>query len=425
MSIRDNDAHRKPKSRNPFSAVYLAAMNGEAVSTPKLQEGLHFPDVIGLNTLEAALAYAKAGWYVLPTNPVVDIKSPGSVVGNGWQHKSSRDPEQIHQWFVPNPNYVVALHIGRSGAGAFDLDLDSLDTLVAYGRADLTDALRSAQAVQGTRLKGDRGHYIFAVLEGHDYGNSAGGFMPFGEYRGKNGVIIVTPTPHPDAETKGGDYNQRKTGPLSVMPEVLRAFCLKRPKAPTHSATQNWTSSKPHIRVAGVDATDAGSGSRGCEAITHGDGRGNSRYDGLVAVAVWAMSEAVAGCYPAGEAIDALKDTYYAAFGNGDAHERLAKRDSEFTRVMRWAAANADIERAHRNDDAPTDAELEAFWSAQPILHHIYESSLAQQMDPRGVLAVHLVRAICSIPPYVTIPGITAARASLNLHVALVVRQQR
>jgi hypothetical protein len=63
--------------------------------------------------------------------------------------------------------------------------------------------------------------------------------------------------------------------------------------------------------------------------------------------------------------------------------------------------------------------DMEAFWSARGIHKHIYTAALAQQMDPRGVLAVELVRVICSIPPYVTLPGITAARASLNLHVAL------
>ena len=41
-------------------------------------------------------------------------------------------------------------------------------------------------------------------------------------------------------------------------------------------------------------------------------------------------------------------------------------------------------------------------------------------MDPRGVLAVALARAIASILPYVTLPGITASRSSINLHVALV-----
>ena len=39
---------------------------------------------------------------------------------------------------------------------------------------------------------------------------------------------------------------------------------------------------------------------------------------------------------------------------------------------------------------------------------------------PAGHAVAHLVRAIASIPPYVTLPGITAARASLNLHIALV-----
>jgi hypothetical protein len=65
------------------------------------------------------------------------------------------------------------------------------------------------------------------------------------------------------------------------------------------------------------------------------------------------------------------------------------------------------------------DAGMAEFWEKRPILKHIYTAALAQQMDPRGVLAVELVRAICSIPPYVTLPGITAARASLNLHAAL------
>ena len=83
---------------------------------------------------------------------------------------------------------------------------------------------------------------------------------------------------------------------------------------------------------------------------------------------------------------------------------------------MAWAAAQADPTRAHREQQI----DEERLWTARPILQHIYTSSLAQQMDPRGMLVVHLVRAIGSIPPYVTLPGITAARASLNLHVALV-----
>jgi len=80
----------------------------------------------------------------------------------------------------------------------------------------------------------------------------------------------------------------------------------------------------------------------------------------------------------------------------------------------------ADImPRPGNADRQETNDDMEAFWSARDIHKHIYAAALAQQMDPRGVLAVSLVRAICSIPPYVTLPGITATRASLNLHAAL------
>jgi hypothetical protein len=72
-------------------------------------------------------------------------------------------------------------------------------------------------------------------------------------------------------------------------------------------------------------------------------------------------------------------------------------------------------DRAHREPEI----DEQKLWE-RPILRHIYTASLSRQMDPRGVLAVKLARAICSIPPYVTIPGIISSRSSLNLHVALV-----
>jgi hypothetical protein len=37
------------------------------------------PDVAGLSLVNAAVAYAEAGWYVLPTAPAA-MKNPGSVV---------------------------------------------------------------------------------------------------------------------------------------------------------------------------------------------------------------------------------------------------------------------------------------------------------------------------------------------------------
>jgi len=80
---------------------------------------LSIPEIASDATvLDAALAYAEAGWFVLPVN---GSKHAGSVLGRGWPDKSSRDPKQIAAWFAGN-NFGVALHVGRSGAVCLDID---------------------------------------------------------------------------------------------------------------------------------------------------------------------------------------------------------------------------------------------------------------------------------------------------------------
>ncbi len=207
---------------------------------------LSIPDVTGLSTGEAALAYAEAGWYVLPVRE--GTKHPGSVVYGRWQDKSSRDPAQIDRWWKADPNYGIALHVGKSGAGVFDFDGDDLRVMIANGHGDLMDALESAGAIQGTRAEGDRGHYVFLVPDdGREYGNSAGVFGQYGEFRGRNGVIIVAPTAHPDAATKGGMYGWRRVGPLAVMPEALQR-CLS---APSDTARAELLDSEVNAWIAG------------------------------------------------------------------------------------------------------------------------------------------------------------------------------
>src|SRR3954470_1911862 len=70
--------------------------------------------------IRAAILYAQAGWYVLAVEP--DSKRPAAFYGKGWQHMSSRDPQEIASWFAGTP-YQLALHVGRSGAVAFDIDV--------------------------------------------------------------------------------------------------------------------------------------------------------------------------------------------------------------------------------------------------------------------------------------------------------------
>lgn len=394
-------------ARNPFSDI-------------RNRPELAYPDVSGLSLLDAALAYAEAGWYVLPTDPA-DAKNPGGVVHGKWQEKSSRDPRQIRRWWTANPDYGIALHCGRSGAGVFDFDGHSLDEIAAYGRSDIAEALTTAEAIQGTRAEGDRSHYIFLLPDdGKTYGNSAGAFMQFGEFRGKNGVIIAAPTPHPDAETKNGEYRQVKVGPVGPMPDVLRA-CLSEAGESVDPLTDAQLE-------AFIDAhTGDGCGRDQCAHSVDGPitryhavvDTGASRYETLVSTAPWALSEAMAGCYSARDILEALHEAYMSRFGPEDG-DRLNKTADEFLRVMKWAAAQADPARSHRNDDTLTADDLEQFWLARPELTQLRQFARARCVGPWSMFGAVLAKAVAAIPPHVVLPGTVGSEASLNIFVALV-----
>lgn len=387
--------------------------------------GLHLPDVVGMSLLEAALSYAEAGWFVLPTDPA-DIKNPGSVVRGKWHEKSSRDPEQIRRWWADSPDSGIALHCGRSGAGVFDFDATSLRSIDGYGLLGVADALADAGAIQGTRRDGDRGHYLFLLPDdGTEYGNSAGAFTAVGEFRGKNGVIIAAPTPHPDADTKGGEYRQVRTGRLGPLPDVLRE-CL----AEAGEVADPLTDAEMDAFLDGH--TGSGCGWETCRHTIAGQvtqlrqriADGGSRYESLVKVAPWAFAEAMAGCYSAREAFGTLHRVYAEHFDPDTEAPRIARLGGEFMRIARWAAAIAVAEpdRAHRNDGVPTDVELEAFWSARPELERLRTFARARCVGPWSTFGAVLARIVATIPPNVVLPPTIGSEGSLNLFVALVAR---
>jgi hypothetical protein len=373
--------------------------------------------------MEAALAYAGAGWYLVPTDPA-DIKNPGSVVGGKWHEKSSRDPDQIRRWWEANADYGIALHCGRSGAGVFDFDQESMSALSAIGRDDIADALATAGAVQGTRRAGDRGHYMFLLPDdGKAYGNSAGAFTVVGEFRGKNGVIIAAPTPHPDAESKGGQYRQVKVGTVGPMPDVLRE-CLTEAGESADPLTDAEMATFLDTYVGG------GCGRETCRHSVAGPAKqlrerianDESRHESLVRVAPWAFAEAMAGCYSARELFGTLYSTYTEAFSAEDGRARVAQLGDEYLRIVQWAmaVAQAEPERAHRNDGGPTDDEMEAFWSARPELARLQQFARARLTGPWSTLGAVLARVVATIPPHVVLPPTVGSEASVNLFVALV-----
>ena len=169
-----------------------------------------------MTALEAALAWAADGFFILPIDP--KTKHAGSVVGVGWPDKSSRDPKQIESWFRPGTTYGLAIHLGKSGAIAFDVDDPS----------QLPHRLREWIMLENVPFQSTRtddplrGHYIFAAPEGSNYGNSKGLLKgAWGEVRGKNGIIVASPTPH-SKHAEGGQYVWKRAGIVPPLPFALQ-----------------------------------------------------------------------------------------------------------------------------------------------------------------------------------------------------------
>ncbi len=356
----------------------------------KGKQPLYLPDVTGMTLAQAALAYAGAGWYVLPVQP--GTKNPGSVVGDRWQFKSSRDPVQIGAWWAQNPGYGIALHVGRSGAVAFDLDANSLAVIVEAGHADIAEALRSAGGINGTRTTGDRGHYLFACSP-DEFGNSAGAFMRWGEVRCRNGVIIAAPSPHPDAEAKGGQYRQITSGTLTLVPEVLRAVLAESADS---ADPLNYAELDEFLEE---NAADFGCGTTDCRHTPRGPvskfitttEAGRSHHDTMCHDALpWAFREAVAGCYPARQAYDALLAAWQVRCPTDRKDRKRDNGRAEFDRLARWAAAQAlaDPGNVHDDEQASDVADTPRLWRASELHPSAPPSWLAKGRLPRSAISL-------------------------------------
>ncbi|MFI6488262.1 DUF3987 domain-containing protein [Streptomyces sp. NPDC050564] len=297
------------------------------------------------DVISAAFKYAGAGWYLLPVDPTT--KNPGSIVGDHWQDKSSRDPEMIALWFT-GTNAALALHMGRSGALAFDVDRpESLPD-------DLRDVLTGTGAPhQSTRVdQPGRGHYVFAQPEGRNIGNSRGDLgRAWGDVRGKNGVIVVAPSTH---TREGGHYQWQTTGILPVLPAAIAD------RIPDAGETVDAATDE---QVASFLADHTGSGrpwllrakyKRLQEAYSSGE----SRHEATVRAVVSAMREAAAGQYKAKTATDGLRTAFITAMRTSrDGVERTVNAGSaamEFAGILAWAVAQVtpeEIEKTLRELD--------------------------------------------------------------------------
>lgn len=290
---------------------------------------LMMPEFDGSETPEeAALAYAEAGWYVIPVDREFETgKNPGSILGKDWPTQSSRDPDLIRDWFSGAwRERNIALHVGRSGAVAFDHDSGELPEV-------LVDALvEHAPPHQHTPSGGH--HYLFAQPPGRSIGNSGGGLgSEWGEVRGHNGVIIVYPSQLPEKgayDWDDGVYNTIHPFPVPVLPRNL-AEMLPDAGVRDRSATADQRQEFLDRHTEGIRPEMLQ------PVLDYYEKRAfaGSRHETLVHCACWAMREARAGFYAARTAWEALWQTFQDTAGQ----DRFI--DSEFEGVMDWAIGQA------------------------------------------------------------------------------------
>jgi Bifunctional DNA primase/polymerase, N-terminal len=301
-----------------------------------------------IDTLTAALFLAANGIYVGPA--IRGTKNPGSILGKGWQHKTSRDPKQIAAWFA-GTDHDLFIHCGRSGLVVLDVDdPDELpsdpDKLPGDWRCHL-----DAAPYQPTRPDTPgRGHYVFAMPASRAIGNPA---YPWGEVRGLNGVIMVFPSHHKD----GGRYGPwQRRGVVPVLPdEIAQTF----PDAPT--VTDPVTGA---VTSAAVDAaTDAQVDAFLAEhtdasrpeilagwpkALTNKFAAKLSRHMSTLSVLTGAMKEARAGYFSAMAGYDVIRPMFLEAVAKPPASDKQnAPRNGqvaslEFYGILAWAVAQAN-----------------------------------------------------------------------------------
>lgn len=292
---------------------------------PEDGRALCIPDVSGLSNLEAALAYAQAGWFVaaIPNGS----KNPGGYLGDNWPEKASRDTEQIESWWSRWSDAGIAAVPGKSGAVVFDLDKNA-DAMPD----DVWTALQTGQ-IQRTRTNDEkRGHYVFACGV-DEYRNSAGGWLRFGEVKGRNGVIIVEPSTHAKAD-EGGLYDWVTHGEVPPVPAALRDLLSK--SLPGDECADPKSLEELAVFLAAHTDENRPSALKGqLTAFATEIDAGASRHESMCKALVWALREAIVGCYSAQRAVDELRAAFESvkpeSVGNG-----------EFDRMACWAAAQAE-----------------------------------------------------------------------------------
>lgn len=200
--------------------------------------------------LEAALAYGRAGWRIIPCHSSGPKAKHPRITG--WQDAASADEEQIRKWWTAWPDAAIGLPMGQGGTVAIDGDLDEEGR--PAGMQELAGFLSGIPdfatdtAWQTTPSGGMQA--IFRLAEGMDLqdvknavGKTGWQELPHCDVRAKGGFIIAAPSkigPYRKAPDGGAYTWQDGIRFPQTMPKPLYRILPKRsdPKASASSVQQ-------------------------------------------------------------------------------------------------------------------------------------------------------------------------------------------
>jgi len=298
---------------------------------------IYIPEITAEDdAMSAAIKYAKAGLYVVPVKS--HTKHPGSVLGDGWQMKSTRDVQEIVALWA-GTDHGVGIHAGRSGLVIFDIDHPEV-LPEALQRAAVEEAPPFQQTRRGQL---NRGHLIFRVPPGRVLGNGRGQLydsgqepgerrITWGEVRGLNGFVMAEPSPHPD---DAGEYHWYSDGQVPLLPSYVDALLPQGAERDAPASDDMIAAFKAEH----VDNYKLGALDPVLERFARAVKDGASRHEALVEAACWAMREARKGFYPAALAIDTLQGMFMEAMAERPTPGRHPA--SEFSGVVAWAIGQA------------------------------------------------------------------------------------
>ena len=159
--------------------------------------------------LDAALAWAGAGFFVFPCAP--DAKTPATANGH---LAATTDAEQIRAWWSANPNYNIGVVPGRSGMAV--LDIDPPLGAASLARLEVTNGPLPATMTIRTPRGGL--HYWFEA----DWPPTASKLGDKIDTRGRSSYVLVPPS-----IVKGNPYVLEANHNIAVGPQWIEQSCAR------------------------------------------------------------------------------------------------------------------------------------------------------------------------------------------------------